>query len=572
MLEGLYFDKLIKKYPLAKKRTSKNKQFTIIYKDKVLKGPYKGVREKNITERSKILASIDDEITRTYFLRPSFTEVSFQGKKEKFAVFENKMKVIDTETYKESFSDFKYDIVTKSNIISIGTFVEEKPELFFSNDKLREDLLLAFCYLYCLNVGDIGLHNTICLPENGEFYIIDIDDSRTKDPDCNTFYFSKAPKGMIKWYERMKDKYSVVAESLKNLRLPDEFETRKQRCIELLLKYSNSSFGRMHWSGLFTSKSFSGLSLDVLKSALQKYVRRCVIDKALQAAYELYSFGSVGGEAAVTNLYNRLAIISAEDIGIANVGLIVSVLKLILSKNRNAEVLGAIVLALCKEKKTRIASHVHYYYVTSGLCLRDEEEEEEEEKEEFLPSDVAVKYLNDEQISFLESFVKCVIKKNLKAAHYAFKFFNSVENLKIPFVKITSSRKISKADIILLHELSKLNGLGSLNETFIESYFTFNEKRVFFYMMLLPCFYEVTDTYEYDLVRMGEYIKEDLQPFIKCEVELKVDDYVIDKHTAEGKRRGSNTKKFVTEGAKVENQDFRYYDERLAKIYEEREN
>ena len=84
------------------------------------------------------------------------------------------------------------------------------------------------------------------------------------------------------------------------------------------------NIGQMTWKGLRggSSKTYSGLDLDVVKSALQKYIRRNMPQKALLSAIELYRFGEVGGIAAVTNMYNRLAIIANEDIGPANLSLV----------------------------------------------------------------------------------------------------------------------------------------------------------------------------------------------------------------------------------------------------------
>ena len=65
-------------------------------------------------------------------------------------------------------------------------------------------------------------------------------------------------------------------------------------------------------------KSKSGLSLSLLKSAIQKYVRRSETEKALQVASELWSFkNATGGERDVkrvmTNIRHRLMIITLED-------------------------------------------------------------------------------------------------------------------------------------------------------------------------------------------------------------------------------------------------------------------
>ena len=101
----------------------------------------------------------------------------------------------------------------------------------------------------------------------------------------------------------------------------------KEDLIQRLLNYDTAPTGavpgptgQMVWNGArgASSKTYSGFTLDVMKSALQKYIRRGLLEKALICAAELYRMHEVKGVAAQTNLMNRLAIIAVEDIGPAN--------------------------------------------------------------------------------------------------------------------------------------------------------------------------------------------------------------------------------------------------------------
>lgn len=58
----------------------------------------------------------------------------------------------------------------------------------------------------------------------------------------------------------------------------------------------------------------SGIAGDVVISALQKFIRRGETELAVRAAYELY----FTGEELTEYLWKRLAVISAEDIGLGN--------------------------------------------------------------------------------------------------------------------------------------------------------------------------------------------------------------------------------------------------------------
>ena len=48
---------------------------------------------------------------------------------------------------------------------------------------------------------------------------------------------------------------------------------------------------------------------------------------------------------------------------------------------------------------------------------------------------------------------------------------------------------------------------------------------------------------------------------------IKIDDFVIDKHTKDGRSNGMSSKDFVDEGALVIPEDLTYHNELLAKIY-----
>jgi hypothetical protein len=62
--------------------------------------------------------------------------------------------------------------------------------------------------------------------------------------------------------------------------------------------------------------SWNGYKADVLKSGVQKYVRRGLLDKALYCGGELDLFKYVdGGERVRSNFLHRLMIIFLEDIG-----------------------------------------------------------------------------------------------------------------------------------------------------------------------------------------------------------------------------------------------------------------
>jgi hypothetical protein len=116
----------------------------------------------------------------------------------------------------------------------------------------------------------------------------------------------------------------------------------------------------------------NGYDFSVMKSGLQKYIRRGDEDKALRCAEEMDRFAEMGhdGERLRTNMLHRLQIIFLEDISIGNYYLweymcqwmtILFDERKKTTRDRNVEVktLELIIRNLCKSKKTRAASFMN---------------------------------------------------------------------------------------------------------------------------------------------------------------------------------------------------------------------
>ena len=119
--------------------------------------------------------------------------------------------------------------------------------------------------------------------------------------------------------------------------------------------------------------SISGYDLSVVKSALQKYIRRNNVEMALKMCMEIYYFDYVeGGKRILTNGLHRLQIIFLEDIGCGNLklwGQLVEWFDEIYKerdreggvRNREIEIrnLKKIVVNLCKSRKIRCGSFMN---------------------------------------------------------------------------------------------------------------------------------------------------------------------------------------------------------------------
>ena len=115
-------------------------------------------------------------------------------------------------------------------------------------------------------------------------------------------------------------------------------------------------------------KSLHGHALDVLKSALQKYIRRGNVEGAMYCLGELDRFSSCeGGEKIRTNMIHRLMIIFMEDICLGGVKSWLKVDTLVsgwLRDRSKTHLIQELVLLLCAAKKTRACSYARAYSTT----------------------------------------------------------------------------------------------------------------------------------------------------------------------------------------------------------------
>ena len=355
----------------------------------------------------------------------------------------------------------------------------------------------------------------------------------------------------------------------------------------LTLNIIQGKQGQMIWKGLRggATKTYSGIDLDVAKSALQKYIRRNVSAKAILSAIELYRMGEVGGTAGVTNMYNRLSIIAAEDIGPANLSLALEVIRLVESDDRDIHKLVTMVQFMSESPKTRMMSHAWRAYahpegramsVKMGLPIDTT----------FTESDLKYVTENKNTDLFLSTdpesirpyvlvFLKRLYEKDFNAFGWAQFFLDTSKEMTIAkrqkFVQGNTRCTTGKPDILLWKALSKVLS-PEIHDILSEAYFNHGENRPFLQMAILTAINRLT--YEKFDIDRGVQIWKQQQPVLNQmmngDFHLEIDPYVIDKHTQKGRALGKGIQDFVDEGATVIPQNPDYYNETLEKIYRNR--
>lgn len=579
---------------IGQKRTSRSKPFVFLTDEFAIKGPYtkNSKRLENVLSRSDIFEAWNT---------PCVVNVydNLQEGNDVYVRFPNIMKgyELQWEEHIDPFNNKQYRLLNDSPVTDIRTSLDTNKWIY--NEV--ENLLVGLCHCNILGIGDMNLRNCMVDQVKKVFYIIDYDDDLGTDRDDEYFYFNKAPAAKLKWYENVKHLYPKVSTRLRNLLnnkivIEKNLISRVNRAIALLDKYSNvdrpveniekdSSTNKpvMEWHGLMapTTITASGLSFDIAKSALQKYVRRNIPGKAILAAIEIYRFAEVGGNAGVTNLFNRLAIIAGEDVGTANLPLVLEVIRTVSTGDRDLYRMIAMVHAMCDSLKTRLMNHMWYAY--GNPFGREEAKKRGIKIDEELRSD-DIEFIANPLDIFLEGdpealkplvqiFYKRLLEKDFNACVWASEFLQKSKDLKVKSRKKFSRIRgnTTSPDILLWKVLEKMLDID-IYEILANAYYTQSESRIFLELAILTTLIGIN--YEkYDLEPIMNIWKQQqqlLNDMLTGVYKLEVDDYVIDKHTRKGKSMGKNIKDFVTEGALVIPQDPNQDVKILREIYENR--
>lgn len=580
-------------YPAGQLRTSKSKQWVFLDGDYAWKGPYTpGTRLDNVRNRSAIF---------TAWNTPCVVKMidAVETPDGTFVRFPNLMigYPLTIRSVTETFTGLTYQVVDNAPVTDVRAVLPAKDWI----PAAAEDLLLALCHCFILGVGDMNLRNSMVDTVARKLYVIDFDDNLGADKLTETFYFNKPPAQKLEWYSRVRHHYPVVAQRLTPLLtdatvLQAGLQGRVQQTIDLLVQYGGApptlpqltlrvltNQGSMHWNGLRGgSTTFSGLKVDAAKSGVQKYIRRQMPFKALLAAHELYRFREVGGDAAVTNLYNRVAIIAAEDVGPAHLPLVLEVIRTVESKDRNVYRLLAMVQLLADSPKTRIMSHANYVYGTpegrtAGLtahvpidCTFTPEEityvQQQAQHPLFDATDPA------DIRPYILMFLRRLQAHDMNAFSWAFFYTTTVGNRVLTKRnKIASGRGMTgDASILLWRALAQVLP-PQTHDILVNAYYKHTESRPFLQLAIVIAVYAVPYS-SYDLTSTITMVQTETvyQRILKSEFPLVLDSFVLDKHTAEGRQAGKGTAEFVTDGALVIPQDIRYYREDLESLYKQR--
>ncbi len=305
-------------------------------------------------------------------------------------------------------------------------------------------------------------------------------------------------------------------------------------------------------------KSWNGLSLDVLKSGLQKYIRRGKKNKAIWCGIELYMFICDGnGQRIITNFIHRLMVIYLEDIGIADienwkkVDSMIDIL-LLKAKDKNMMTLKSktiieLISYMSLTKHSRSPSHFNSLYIIDDKKVLNK-------IKKYLHhfptiNSLINKKINDsrETIILIDEFKKSINDNNMWSIYYARK------------IHAECTPAVASKNIFGILEKS-----GKIKDEYIK----LGKKWFKELKSIKECFL----TYAIPIlsINLNKKEKEDAS---SCNIIIKevdnwkdyyfknirnilitIDDYVIDMHTKKGRIENKNGSDFIMEGAVVNNE------------------
>lgn len=349
------------------------------------------------------------------------------------------------------------------------------------------------------------------------------------------------------------------------------------------------------------AKSIHGIDVDVLKSGIQKYVRRNMPDEALWCAVELDLFVNAddkkAGESIRTNAIHRLMIIYLEEISICNFGLwgkLDEKVKVLLSnrverknnpgkwekmRKQEMEALVWIVTHLSNSRHIRILSHLNssfghgksketldvtreFYPDIHEIILRFDKDDEPE---------MELSGLNEptETIRFSKNFLASLEKGEYSAFHWA-RQLCQLDKTKQRYYRCTKPQYLvfylleeffktrEEKDFLMEIHQSALGWFRELSGT-RESFLCF--------WALIACVVVGWQTRNLEIMEIPCY-KEVYEKNSVDKEALELADYVLDKHTKVGRINGKNTIDFVFNGAFVA-KEAKIGDSRLRHLYED---
>lgn len=332
---------------------------------------------------------------------------------------------------------------------------------------------------------------------------------------------------------------------------------------------------------VFGSISYNGFKSDLLKSCIQKYVRRSEFDRGIYFLVELDLFKGfeelknnkiIGGENIRSNMRNRLLIILGEDICYNDWRLWIKCGELIKKwdqcrldeDNMDRVYLVNMFKILCDSDGYRSCSFLKSFYNDKSKKIKEKYKKEAHGLNIVKYKYAKQFYRDKDDVKFkryLDGFVWRLDSGDNRVFNWFFKIFN--------FKGIVGKRNRRSRVIFVIMDIleNRIRNIANVNMIkLMDMVFTWvinnnnSRNENWLWLVCLIKFYMNRDMYDWDAeVNMDlELSKEDVDKLYernKSGYKMQVDDYCIDQHCYLGKKMGKNAMDFVNEGMLIVNEN-----------------
>ena len=331
---------------------------------------------------------------------------------------------------------------------------------------------------------------------------------------------------------------------------------------EIIKNNENKNIGLMKPGSVFNCKSFFGYKLDVVKSGIQKYLRRRELEKMIWNVVEMDLFSRLKDKSAIgirSNLMNRLIVMLDEELCFCDWVSFLKCSRLLEGWNKNGRKDQKNLIGICKilvkSEMLRLASDVNGYY-REGVKGKFE-------KGSVNISKYVKKKDSEEIVKLFSKFVELFEEGNEEFFYYSQEIYSRKENggMRTFFGK----RKRGAEYIIWKYLFDKCEDNEFLEECLkrrLEAFYVRNrkERHIFLINALLLVFNKEKINWSSEkLDEISEISDEEVWKYYNKREKLFYDDYVIDMHTSIGRKRGKGKKDFALEGCLVVNENKEWF-------------
>lgn len=323
--------------------------------------------------------------------------------------------------------------------------------------------------------------------------------------------------------------------------------------------------GNLSYRRITNSVSVYNRGIDVLKSALQKYVRRAQFDMVAYTIKEIYLFFQLAendnekktGRAIITNLINRLIVILHEEVLFVEVNRYLLCMEYIQKFEESLRLDLRYLLLISK-----IISH-------SRICRRNS----------YLRSYFSDKEwpeLNQPSLSKEEiyaNFVSCFEKKSDNLYYWMFLLFYRGDTCETRRFRRKEYIYIIWEYLFSLPKVSESKTIQKALDFKLKEFFKVDRKERFMFLTSaidVCLYYESSSDVEPHILRSGyDALLSTLEKQVHVDnfSFVEYDDYVYCMHTLEGLRRGKTVQDFKKEGVLCVNEDVEFLNEEWKAFY-----